>query len=901
MGVIRKKNPKTGKWEIYGSTDAKDINLIDVNNNYTEKNVESALREISTQINETKANINAYNDVLKKHSDDIEWLKEHGGGGSGGGSGAAPTITSTFVDCIVKKDEDVKIPIFFSSPNLGEGTAYIIINGIEIASVPNIKQGNNTINIGKLTKLTNEVSIYVKDRVNMLSNQLTWNITAGGLEIDIIFDDTSDYFITDEIFMQYKINCAGNDPIKMYITIDYDTYEIDCVKGFNEYKFNNLGIGVHKISFYFESGIYSTFVFNYNIVVVNSNNLYVSSTFVNESIYKYGNPIPVQYRISKNSTETFSVEMFIDDELVKTANCTPGTYYWTIDKLSVGRHILMIKVHGVNDATQTLDFLVEIEESEYTPIEINTQGMIYRLSAKGRTNQDVDREEPIDDSGNGVTAKLHNFNYFTNGWIDNELVCDGNAYVEIDLFPWKSNALYGSTIEIQYTGLDIGLMNARVLDYTDIEDPFKGIFIDLESAMMKSLANTGEIYTDKDVETTISFVIDRSNKFGKIYIDGVCSRAFSLSDSGSGTNATREDFTHAQKIFLNSKKGLSNFGACKIKDLRIYNRTLSADEIVMNYIAQEEDLEKQQELYNFNFNNTTLPSIRMYGDTTNMTLETPVSMRIKYTSPNEDKYGQSFDLPYCQVNWQGTSSLQYVLKNFTARLKDENLDVFNYTPYPNGVLEDVYCFKADYMESTHSRNVGVAKFVNDCLYDSKNPMQQKDSNIRNTVNGFPCLLYINDELQGVYNFNLDRYSTKSFGYTDESKVLVYEVSANSDTTAGAFYAWDETSGKTQLDYYKSDFECLYPPTRAAGNDNMSELIRLIEWVNDSSDEDFKDNFTNYFNLEYVLRYYLYVLVFGAVDSLGKNMKLASFDGGLTWMPQVYDADTTIGLDKQLSN
>ena len=25
MAVIRKKNPKTGEWEVYGSTDAKDI------------------------------------------------------------------------------------------------------------------------------------------------------------------------------------------------------------------------------------------------------------------------------------------------------------------------------------------------------------------------------------------------------------------------------------------------------------------------------------------------------------------------------------------------------------------------------------------------------------------------------------------------------------------------------------------------------------------------------------------------------------------------------------------------------------------------------------------------------------------------------------------------------------
>ena len=52
----------------------------------------------------------------------------------------------------------------------------------------------------------------------------------------------------------------------------------------------------------------------------------------------------------------------------------------------------------------------------------------------------------------------------------------------------------------------------------------------------------------------------------------------------------------------------------------------------------------------------------------------------------------------------------------------------------------------------------------------------------------------------------------------------------------------------------------------------------------------RDNIGNYFNLEYLLRYYLFVLVFGAVDSLGKNMKLASFDGGRIWYPQVYDAD-----------
>ena len=895
MGVIKKFNPETGQWEIYGSTDARDINLLDVGDNFSDKTVEGALREISDKLEVTAANLKAHKATLVEHTSNIAWLKENGGGGGGGGgSASAPTITSTFEDnTIVQKEEDVKIPIFFTSPNLGEGIAYIIIDGIEVDMIT-VKQGNNTINIGQLTNLKNNVAVYVKDRTGMLSNQLSWTIIAGGIDLEIDFDDTADYYITDIVMMQFNVSSASNEPIIMHMTIDYDEFEVECDSGFNEYIFPEMGIGIHKISFYITSGPYSTSIKNYNIVIVSSNSLYVSSTFKGGD-FTLGAPIPIQYRISKASKEEFTVNLYLNNRLIKTSICQPGSYYWTLNDLDVDTYKVKIEVLGQYDEPQKLELEFNVVASGYIPLKVIETGLQYRLNARGRTNQDSDKESPIDDSGNGIVTTLHNFNFYTNGWIDNELVCDGGAYVEIDFKPWENNAIYGSTIEIQYTALDIGLTDARIFDYTDINTPYKGAYIDVEESTLSSLAQPGQVSLDKDVETTVSFVIDRRNKFGKIYIDGICSRAFYLSDSGSGVNAEREDFSHNEKIYINSKKGLSNFGVCKIKDIRVYGRVLSDDEIVQNYIAQERDIEKQEKLYNFNYDNNTLPVIRMYGDMTNMTLETPVTMRIKYTSPNEDLYGQSFDLPYCQVNWQGTSSLQYVLKNFTARLKDENMAVYEYSPYVNGIKEDVYCFKADYMESTHSRNVGIAKFVNECLYDTKNPMQLQDANIRNSVNGFPCIMYINDELQGVYNFNLDRYSTKSFGYTNEDKCLVYEVSANSDTTAGAFHKWTEGSGKDELSYYKSDFECLYPPTRAAGNDNMSELIRLIKWVNDSSDEDFKDNFGNYFNKEYVLRYYLFVLVFGAVDSLGKNMKLATWDG-LIWYPQVYDADTTIGLD-----
>lgn len=894
MGVIKKFNPETNRWEIYGSTEAKDIKLIDISDNFETKDVESALREISEKLNESIAYIDAHSQTLTEHTENIEWLIVNGGGGSGGGGGGGsiiPTITSKFEDgTIVQKDEDVKIPFFFSSPSLGNGTVYVMINGIEVMSFTDIKQGNNTINIGKLTELRNNISIYVKDRAGLLSNQLEWLVICGGLEFSLNFDYEADYSITDIITMQYTVSSIGEEPIILHLKIDYDEYEIISSNGVNTYTFQELGVGIHEVEMYLTSGEYITPVTKFNMVVINANSLYVSSTFIDGTEFTYGTPVTIQYRISKATQETFTVKLYLNDELDKTMEATAGTYYWTLNNIPVGAYTAKIEVTSAFDEFVSVTKTFQIVKGEYVPLKVVENGLIYRLNAFGRTNQDTDKTSPKDDSGNGVITRLHNFNYYTNGWIDGELVCNGEAYVEIDLYPWLSNAIYGSTIEIHYTSLDVGIQNARVFDYTDINAPYKGIYVDLEETSMKSLANTGTLSIDKDADTTLTFVIDRTAKFGKIFINGICSRAFSLSDSGSGVNAVREDFTHSQKIYLNSKKGKDSYGACNIKDVRIYNRTLTDDEIVNNYISQITDLEEQEKIYNFNYHNTSLPRIDMYGDTTNMTLETPVTMRIKYTSPNEDKYGQSFDLPYCQVNWQGTSSLQYVLKNFTARLRDENMAEYFYTPYPNGVKESVFCFKADYMESSHSRNVGIAKFVNECLYDSKTPVQMKNSKIRNTVDGFPCLMYINNELQGVYNFNLDRYSTLSYGYTDPTNCLVYEVSANSDTTAGAFYKWSETSGKSELNYYKSDFECLYPPTRASGNDDLAELIRLIEWVDDSSDEVFRDNIRNYFDLEYLLRYYLFVLIFGAVDSLGKNMKLASFDGGRIWYPQVYDAD-----------
>ena len=110
-----------------------------------------------------------------------------------------------------------------------------------------------------------------------------------------------------------------------------------------------------------------------------------------------------------------------------------------------------------------------------------------------------------------------------------------------------------------------------------------------------------------------------------------------------------------------------------------------------------------------------------------------------------------------------------------------------YNPYGDGSVEDyVFCLKADYVESSHANNTGIAKFVNDCLYETKTPSQLNNNNCRTAINGFPIEVYINGEYMGIYNFNHDRYSYASYGYdyTKNPNMLVYEINSNSNTSAG---------------------------------------------------------------------------------------------------------------------
>ena len=893
------------KKQYVSDTPASRIPVKDSAELFDSNNVEGALAELAGERDAQGITLQDHTGKIENLSEAVDWLKVNGGGSGGGGAGGIvmPTITtSDELNQIVPKGQEIVINVFFASPNLGGGALIVLINNKEAGSYT-IKQGMNTINLGKLDALRNKIVVYAKDRANLMSNDLTYNIINGGVSLTLDFDYYADYPADKDILMRYTIDTDQTD-IQLDVTVDNNKSSVKCKNGYNEYYFKNLTVGIHAVTVKAVSGQFISETYSFNLVVINSDSLYISSTFGENPTCTLGVPVIIDYRISYKDDTAVTVVLTLDGEVNKTLTSKRGSYAWTLNDMTLGSHSYKIDC-TLGEDTVSLEGTFVVEQGAYTPLQINKDGLRYQMGCATRTNRDDDKEQFIYDNGTSqITTTLHGFNFETNGWVNGTLLCTGGAYAEIDYACMEDNAPYGLTVEIDFKATDTGIQNAKVLECRDASTN-KGFHVALREAMLNSISNEARVYITPEERTTVSLQIDRQDKFAKIYVNGIITSAFKLSDSGSGVSAVLENFAHSGKIYVGCDKDLGSNSNCEIYDIRVYARKVSNDDIVKNVIAQESDLQKQEELFNFCFNNNTLPTMRLYSDEVenkveNMTQFNKITMRTVYTSTNTEKFGQPFELKYCKVYWQGTSSLDFIRKNYNIELYDDDLKEYYYSPYQNGVQEYLFCLKCDYMESSHARNVGIGNLVNKYWYTSKNPAQLKDAMVQNAVQGFPMLLYINDEFMGVYNFNTDRYSNASFGYTGD-KCLAYEVSANSDTTAGAFFQYDATKHDgSELDYYKSDFLCLYPPTRRAGNDTMDEIINLVKFVDKSSDEEFVTNINNnvYFNKEYLLRYLIYCLVMGAVDSLGKNMKLATWDNGVTWYPQIYDCDTTIGLNNE---
>ena len=831
-----------------------------------------------------------FKDLKSKFNDHV---KNHPGGSGGGGGGVStPSIISSLETTNYKSGEIITIPVFFTSPNSGAGKIVIMVDDIEKVNTK-LNMGDNTYNIEGLEKGTHKISLYAIDSLGIYSNKITHTVNVGSLEISSIFNFNKDYSTTAAIKMPLTIDTISTDNIVITYKIGAYTYTMAGEKGYNAIVFPSLAAGIYKIEVYAVAGEYTSNVITGNLVVLAGDNLFVSTMTEQDATFEEGTTIQIDYRISMKNVNNFNVTVNLDNELYKKLTVKGGTNYLTLIDLKKGTHTIEFVVTDINETqTYTLVLKIYVKESSFEAIESVKQGLLCWFDARGKDNTGSDRNVWEDKSGNDVKVNLHGLNYKTNGWMDNGLQLDGASYAEVEMRPFEDDAEYGLTIDIQYMVENTGNENAKVFDCRTAATSEVGIYADVNEISLTSMSQTKKTPHSEGELIRATYVIDRERQLAQIYINAVMSETMFLDDSDSSL----ESFQHSNTILLNTNIDKKVFGRVKIYNLRVYDRALTHDEILKNHISDLSSRAEQQSRWNFNYNDN-MPTMYLYGDVTSMTKKTAVPLRIKYISTDTSKYGQSFDLDGSKsmVSWQGTSSLQYAVKNYKLKLKDNDGNKYKHALYEGQIETSTFCLKADYMESSHMNNTGIANFTNDNLYSTPNPPQQDNEKVRTAIGGFPIKLYINDLLMGVFNFNLDKGSTECYGMTDKyPNCLSMEVVANTDTTGGAFCKWTEESEKTKLAYYQSDFEIRY----AADEEDETIwdcIAELVEWVSDADDETFAAELEQHFNKEYLIRYYLTVMVFGMVDNLGKNMMLNTWDRKI-WYPNFYDNDTALGLN-----
>ena len=1091
---------------------------------------------------------------MNKIENALYYINEKGGGGTA----TAPYISTSIPETImVGSGEDFILDLDFSSPNLGKGTLKVFVNDIDVMSTK-IDQGisNTTISGSFFAKGTNMVVVYVLDRVGMMSNSLTFYVRYGSTEVSSTFDPyvSYDYGAT----VRYYFTPTALDTslqLTFFMEIDGVTQSgVPCVSDVRSYYTfpTNLTVGNHECRAWVTDGSTNSNILKFNLIILDATSLVVASDTSNPTVEE-GTQLVLDYKVYMKNNTSFITKTYVDGTLVNTGTCTLETAYYRTTSLTEGTHTVKVEVLDVTETKS--DFVVwtvTVTASTYTMLSPAKAGSLYIATAYSKSNVDENKNiwRGVNQDDEDIDATLTNFSFNSeNGWVDDELVISGNSWVEIPIAPLANNAQYGFTLDIEFSTKPIGVEDAEVLTLWNETDNC-GIKITTEQLIMRSkTGNQCHLYFPEDENVSAIFVIDRDEKTAKIYLNGVMCSAFALSDYEAAGQKYLEDFTVNSNIFLG---GYNKNGYCKVRNIRVYEVALATNEILDNFMSNVRDKAAQRELVEFQKGNT-LPTMTIYCDFSGLGKDDKKPCNIVYNSPDVNLYGESFTLDgkHSMLQYQGTSSMQYPIKNY--RINPRNADgKVKLDPFKNGVGESRFTLKADFMSSGHWQNTGMAKFVNDCLYNY-NPNDEKSMNpakwwslqnggslkdTRETINGFPCrLILVNDgetallegqqeptpgntKDMGVFNFNNDKDNVNTMGLDTDifPNCISYEVTANSDTSAGAFvpyvneysvetrnsntwmqtgyisvydfgfkdgeqvtyvytgdtqgetYLHDDTqqiykdnyftsghsytftvgtvksivlvfgsngvytfngikltpnpTGKegttltstkeqTELSYLQNSFELRYPDAKEVGDDygylgipkelkhidywingsdkflgvisvdslpsrtitvmtsgtaykvclysdgrwkadtanlnvgtsytipneythvaicifNVSDeyitindekyyigkqitqdtinniysvtsqdtdygLKRVIDWVGNCTDEEFVADFEKYFNKQYVLRYYLLVIVCGMVDNLGKNMMLDTWDGQI-WYPRFYDMDTICSYD-----
>ena len=273
----------------------------------------------------------------------------------------------------------------------------------------------------------------------------------------------------------------------------------------------------------------------------------------------------------------------------------------------------------------------------------------------------------------------------------------------------------------------------------------------------------------------------------------------------------------------------------------------------------------------------------------------------------------------------------------------------------HSIAQSVLCAKTDFVDSSMTLNTGGARLFDDTMRSLNllTPPQQYDQRVRQAIDGIPCDMFAaseeNGELQYYGQYNLNNEKSKSgeiFGMekvkdgNGETVVWPCPISLEALNNGSPMTLFQSAGSAASaeleaqlLEYFDDGFEFNFPEDTFYNPESVSDpskesvanatqktaLKRLFGWIYDVTPADmrtnpeygdrygwtaeskakwvstrFRNEISQYFDLNHLLTYYLVTDYLASVDQRAKNIIWRTWDG-LKWYSTFYDGDTAEGI------
>lgn len=393
-----------------------------------------------------------------------------------------------------------------------------------------------------------------------------------------------------------------------------------------------------------------------------------------------------------------------------------------------------------------------------------------------------------------------------------------------------------------------------------------------EGIMVNCMANKSSVTTENGITTFTNYFIaaDSTNTSGGAHgRAGYHIKYVRISAQGSGADMV---VTINEEIYGNEPSGYAwrNTGHAFVP-ADYEDRIIDMEEKLDNLdVSIQEALEEFSKSDNFDATEYGLPVLRVTGDTASMTKDNAVTLDYVYGTLSGS----------CTMKWQGSSSIKWPKKNYTIKFEDK------VTIRSEWGAQKKYCLKANYIDFSHARNLVNAKLWGQIVKSRETENARLNALVNGgAVDGFPICMFINDEYQGIYTFNIPKDGWM-FGMGSGANEAIVCAGGADDTSAVRLKKADVV-----LD---TDFDLEYVPDENNTAWVKTSLDNMIAALNNSNVSGIDATLEQYLDWDSAIDYIIFTTLQNGFDGLFKNYILATYDG-VKWFFSAYDMDSTHGL------